>query len=423
MAGLEKNWAGNVTFAATGVHLPTTVDQLQAIVSRAPRIRVVGSRHSFNAIADSAELVSLEAFKAPMEIDVENLSVTVGGGTRYSDLARELDNAGFALQTMASLPHISVAGAVATATHGSGDRVGNLASSVRAQEVVTSSGDLLSLSRGDTDFDGMVVGLGATGVVTRLSLDIEPTYQMTQQVFEHLPWETVFGEFDAIMASADSVSLFTDYGVDCGQLWQKWRFDKTDPRRPLEESFGARAAPVQRNPVPSLRPANDFTAQLGEPGTWAERLPHFRGDAILASESQLQSEYMIPREHAVSALQTIFKLAPDFREHLWISEIRSVAADELWMSTAYRTDVVGIHFTWKYEIEAVDRALHQIESALQPFSPRPHWGKLFHAPAAEIQRRYERFEDFMELVNRVDPRGAFRNHFLERHLLGENAAG
>jgi xylitol oxidase len=288
---------------------------------------------------------------------------------------------------------------------------------VAAVELVTSEGDVLQISRGDDDFEGMVVSLGALGVVTRLTLDVQPSYQMRQDVFEHLPWDVLFTEFDAVMASADSVSLFTDFGDTVGQLWRKSRVAPDLPHAPVTECFGAKAAIQAWHPVPTL-PADSCTEQLGVPGPWAERLPHFRMDAVPASGNELQSEYMMSRNAAVAALQAVRSMSPTIRPLLWTAEIRTVAADELWMSPAYRTDTVCLHFSWKFDPDAVSRVLPILEEALTPFRPRPHWGKLFVATAQGLQSRYERLADFRRLVERMDPRGAFRNAFLGRHVLG-----
>jgi xylitol oxidase len=411
------NWAGNYAYQAARIHRPSSLDELRKIVANAPKIHALGTRHCFNDIADSAELVTLEGLDQAIEIDRDARTVTVNAGTQYGILAQALEREGFALHNMASLPHISVGGAVATATHGSGDKKGNLATAVAALELVTSDGDVLTLSRGDDDFNGAVVNVGALGVVTRLTLDIEPTFLVRQEIFEHLPWEALFGQFDAVTSSADSVSVFTDYGDDAGQLWLKTRLTPGDTL-PLRDSvFGATAATQMLHPVPTLSTEN-LTEQLGVPGAWADRWPHFRLDGVPASGSEIQTEYMVPRRHAIAALQAVKEVVQPFRERLWVSEMRTVAADRLWLSSAYGTDTVCIHFSWKLDPEAVNRVMPVIESALAPFNPRPHWGKLFVATAADLAPRYERWADFLGLAERLDPRHAFRNAFLERHLFG-----
>jgi xylitol oxidase len=411
------NWAGNHTYRATRLHQPSSLDELRAIVAHAPKIHALGSRHCFNDIADSAELVTLKGLDQGIEIDRSASTVTVNAGIRYGDLARALEREGLALHNMASLPHISVGGAVATATHGSGDKLGNLATAVAALELVTSDGDILRVSRGDDDFAGMVVGLGALGVVTRLTLDVQPSYLVRQEIFEHLAWDVLYDQFDAVMASADSVSLFLDYGEDVGQVWLKSRVDPENPRPRPDHLLGAAAATRALHPVPTLT-AESCTEQLGVPGSWADRLPHFRMEAVPASGDELQTEYMVPRRRAVEALRAVRDLAPAIQPHLLISEIRTIAADDLWLSMAYKTDTVGIHFSWKPDPDAVNGLLPLLEAALAPFGARPHWGKLFVATARDLEPRFECLPDFRRLAGRLDRRGAFRNAFLERHVFG-----
>jgi alditol oxidase len=406
---IGANWAGTHSYRAQRLQRPASVEELREIVARAPRVRVLGSRHSFTDIADSAELVSLEAL--PADVAVEGGSVSVSAGLRYGELAEALQAEALALHNLASLPHISVAGAVATATHGSGDANGNLATAVAALELVTSEGEVVRVARGDEDFDGMVVGLGALGAVTRIVLDAEPTYEVAQRVFEGLAWEELFAHLDAITGCGYSVSVFTRWGEVADQVWVKSRTD------PPEELFGARPATVERHPILGLDPVN-CTAQLGVPGPWFDRLPHFRMGFTPSNGDELQSEYHLPRRHTVAAIEAMRGLAGTIRPLLQVSELRTIAADRLWMSPQYEQDTMAIHFTWAPEQGAVERALVDVEAALAPFGARPHWGKVFVADAAAIAGLYERLPDFEALLERFDPRAAFRNDWLERHVLG-----
>jgi len=411
----ERNWAGNLLYSAGRLHRPTSIAQLQELVASSERIRVLGSRHSFNAIADCDELVSLRGLPTELLIDSGTSTATCGAGLTYGELAPALQAHGLALANLGSLPHISVGGAIATATHGSGDRLGNLATSVAALELVTSSGELLALRRGDADFDGAVVGLGALGALTRVTLDVEPTYEVTQRVYERLPWRAIDEHFDELSASGDSVSVFTLWGEEAGALWVKRRAGAEAAA--AGECFGARAAASARHPIVGADPAA-ATTQLGVPGPWHERLPHFRLDFTPSAGAELQSEYLLDRRDARAAIETLRALAPRIRPLLLVSEIRTVAADRLWMSPEYGRDSVAIHFTWKPDQGAVERLLMSVEGALEPFAPRPHWGKLFAAGAAEIAARYERRRDFAALLGRVDPRRAFVNDWLARRVLG-----
>src|SRR3712207_6493512 len=411
-----KNWAGNYTYRAQKLHRPTTIEQVQEIVANAPGVRVLGSRHSFNDIADSSELITLEA--VPMDVVVDHAANTVSfnAALKYGELAEKLNSEGVALHNLASLPHISVAGAVATATHSSGDTNGNLATAVAGLELVTSGGEIIEASRGEPDFDGLVVGLGALGAVTRITLDVEPAYEVRQRVFEGLSWEALFEHFDEIVSSGYSVSIFTRWDEMFDQVWVKSRVSD-EPEQVEDDLFGAVAAAVDRHPILGLD-ASSCTPQLGRRGLWADRLPHFRMGFTPSSGEELQSEYLFPRRHAVGAIEAVRSLADEIRPILQVSEIRAVAADRLWMSMNYGQDTVGIHFTWKPERDAVEGMLVQLESVLAPFEARPHWGKLFNADAVAIAPLYERMPDFIRLVERLDPRGAFRNSWLEARVLG-----
>jgi alditol oxidase len=409
----QRNWSGHVTFAPARAHEPESIDELVAIVRAARKIRVVGSAHSFNAICDTdGDLVSLARLAQPPRIDADERTVTVSAGMRYGELALALDAAGWALHNMASLPHIGIAGAIATATHGSGDRNGNLATAVRAFELVTANGALRRCSRatdGDA-FDGMVVSLGALGVVTSLTLAIEPAYQMRQTVYENLPVAQRDSAFDAIMSSAYSVSLFTTWnGASVDQVWVKQReADPTVHVLGLAEALGATR---RLHPLAGVS-AEACTEQLGIPGPWHERLPHFRLDHTPSGGDELQTEYFVPRSHAVDALRALNALGDQIRPALFVSEIRTVARDDLWLSPSYECDSVGLHFTWKNDWPRVRALLPVIERALAPFDPRPHWGKLFTMPPSVIAARYPRFDAFRHLRAALDPDRKFVNAFV-----------
>ena len=412
----ETNWAGNHTYRAGTLHRPSSVDQVRELVAGASRLRVLGSRHSFTDIADSAALLSLDGLPAEVVVDQAAGTVSCSGGLRYGDLAEALAAEGVALHNLASLPHISVAGAVATATHGSGDANGNLATAVAGLELVTASGETVTASRGDPDFDGLVVGLGALGAVTRLTLDVEPAYRVRQRTFEGLAWASLYEHLDAVTSAGYSVSLFTRWGEQVEQVWVKSRVTG-EPEQVRDELFGAVPATVDRHPILGIDPVN-CTPQLGVPGPWSDRLPHFRMGFTPSSGDELQSEYLVPRGQAVAALESLRALAGVVRPVLQVSELRTVAADRLWMSPQYGQDTLAVHFTWLPDRAGVERALVEVEAALAPFGARPHWGKLFLADASAIAPRYPRLPDFATLAARLDPRGVFANAWLHRHVLG-----
>ncbi|MEO8220561.1 MAG: FAD-binding protein [Specibacter sp.] len=418
---VESNWAGNYHYRAAGIHHPESVDELKALVASSDKVRALGSRHSFNAIADTAGiLVCLDRLPSAITIDEEALTVTVGAGVLYGTLATDLARRGFALHNLASLPHISVAGAIATGTHGSGDAQGNLATAVVGLGFVDAQGHVRTVSRGTTpDFAGYVVGLGALGIVTEVTLRIEPLFTVAQHVYMDLPWAEVVADLGTVTSAAYSVSLFTDWrGETVGQAWFKERLDGMGPAAWPAALFGGTAATAPMHPLPGVS-ADNCTEQLGVGGPWANRLAHFRMDYLPSNGDEIQSEYLVGREHAVEAITAMRALSDTISPLLLVSEIRTVAADDLWLSANYGRDGIGLHLTWKRDQAAVEAVLPAIEAALAPFAARPHWGKVFAAGAAELAPLYPKFADFKTLAAQLDPSGKFRNEFLERTVFAD----
>lgn len=408
----RRNWAGNVRYAARAFHRPTSTDELRRLVGASSRIRAVGTGHSFNRFGDTTgDLVTLAGLPPAIEVDAERARVTVAGALRYGDVARQLHAQGYALANLASLPHISVAGAVATATHGSGQTHGNLATSVAALGVVTADGDLLRVDR-DTDgdtFAGMVVGLGALGLVTRVTLDVVPTFELRQYVRLDLPREAL----DEALGSAYSVSVFTDWrGPRLREVWRKQRADQPPPPA---DWLGTTAANEPRHPVLGM-PAENCTEQLGAPGPWHERLPHFKLGFTPSSGDELQSEYHLPRAAAADALAALDDVAHLIAPVLQVCELRTVAADELWLSPNHHRDSIAVHFTWIGDPVAVAPVLAAVEERLTPFAPRPHWGKVFTTDPAALAARYPRYADFTALLAHLDPTGKFRTTELDTYF-------
>jgi alditol oxidase len=413
------NWAGNLEYGTERLYTATSFEDVQRFVKANNQFKVLGTRHCFNELANSVtQFLSLRSQDKVISLDAKAQTVTIESGMSYGQLCPYLDRNGFALHNLASLPHISVAGACATATHGSGVKNGNLATQVSALELVTASGDVLKLTRdkdGDT-FRGAVVGLGALGVITKLTLNLQPTFTMRQYVYENLPLDQLQHNFDAIEASAYSVSLFTDWQKQrVNEVWLKTRTDAESKFDAKAEFFGAKIAAKNLHPIAELSSEN-CTEQMGVPGPWYARLPHFRMGFMPSAGKELQSEYFVPRRHAIEAILAIERLRDMVSPHLLISEIRTIAADDFWMSTAYKQDSVAIHFTWKQDWPAVSKLLPQIERELAPFNPRPHWGKLFSMAPAQLRSRYERLPEFVALAKKLDPQGKFRNKFLDRNI-------
>ncbi|MBO7742748.1 FAD-binding protein [Paenibacillus sp. MWE-103] len=415
----HRNWAGNLAYAASNVQYPESVAQLQELTAGGSTVKALGTRHSFNDIADTEGThISTQKLNRVVLLDRERRRVTVEGGIRYGDLCGYLHDNGFALHNLASLPHITVAGAVATATHGSGVRNGNLATAVAGLELVRADGELVSFSRDDEtgDFHGAVVGLGALGVVAKLTLDLVPAFDVAQTVYENLPLAALETGFDDVMSSAYSVSLFTDWKqVGFNQAWVKRKAGESADGPSAAERAGATPAASPLHPVPGFS-AENCSAQLGVPGPWHDRLPHFRMAFTPSAGEELQSEFFVPRTQAFEALSAVAELRESIAPLLYVTEVRSVAADRLWLSPSYGQDAVGIHFTWKPDWEAVRRLLPVIEERLAPFGARPHWGKLFTMAPERLRPLYAQLPEFRRLAAACDPEGKFRNAFLQKFI-------
>ncbi len=414
-----KNWAGNLEYSSAEIQRPDSVAGLAEVVAGAGRVKALGSRHSFNRVGDTDGVhILLDGLPQEIELDSERQTVRVSGSISYGELCRTLEQSGVAIHNLASLPHISVAGAIQTGTHGSGVDNPSLAGAVERIDLVRPSGEQVSLSREDGDqFLGSVVGLGALGIVTGLELSVRPSFQMRQRVLENLPWDRALADFPALVSSAYSVSLFTDYAGDTiDQMWLK----ALDSEPALTELFGATPAAEARHPLPGMSGEN-CTAQLDEPGPWLDRLPHFRHEFTPSNGEELQSEYILPLEHAAAAIQAVRTLAERLAPLLFVSEIRTGAADEFWLSPFYRQQSVALHFTWKPLQAEVEAVLPELEELLRPFGSRPHWGKLFTPSGHDWEALYPRFADFRSLASAHDPEGKFRNSLLDS-ILGAPAA-
>ena len=410
---MAKNWSGTVDFKDLVAASPASLEELKSLIAASEKVRARGSAHCFNDIADtSATSVSLAKMSAEIAIDKESRTVRVPAGLKYGELAVALNERGWAIHNMASLPHISVAGAVATATHGSGVGNGNLATAVVGLEIVLPDGSLKRVSKGDANFEGYVVGLGLTGVVVNLDLAIEPTFNISQTVYRGMSRESYAANLDEIMSLAYSVSYFTTWAAaGGGEVWAKFRSGTTAPT----ELFEASPATSNRHPLPGLNP-EPCTEQMAVSGPWHLRLPHFKMEFTPSAGDEIQSEFFVARKDAPAAIAELEKIAPQINEILWVTEIRAIAADELWISPHYQRDSIGIHFTWK-KVNAVYEMVKVVEATLAPFSYRPHLGKVFSASPEYLASVMPRLGDFKKLVLELDPTNKFGNEFTDK-LLG-----
>jgi xylitol oxidase len=419
----EKNWAGNLQYRSPQFFEPKSIADAQDIVARSDSVRPLGTRHCFNRIADSEQVqISLRALDEIASIDEQAGTATMEAGASYGQVCEALDDRGYALQNLASLPHISIVGAAATGTHGSGADNQNMAAAVSGVELIDANGDLVTLTRQNDGwvFNGVPVHLGGLGLITKVKVDLVPSFEVRQHVYRDLPVSAIHPHFDEIMGSGYSVSLFTDYqGDTLNQVWRKQKAaDSTDDPEP--DFFGAVPADAKMHPVPGGNP-KFCTEQFGQPGPWYNRLPHFRMGFTPSSGEELQTEYFVAREHSAEAYEAIAEWSDEIAPHLLISEVRLIDADDLWMSTAYGQPKTAFHFTWKQHPDALKRLIPKIEEALRPYDPHPHWGKVFSLSPETVQSKYDRLDDFKDLLARYDPSGTFRNAYLQYYLYGDEA--
>jgi alditol oxidase len=420
----RTNWAGNLTYSAKQLDESASVDQIvQLVKSRSP-LKALGARHSFNNIADTTgdQVVLTPPRLNQVSLDASVPAVTVGGGVKYGPLAPWLDAQGFAVHNLASLPHVTVIGACATATHGSGIHNGNLSTAVTALEMVTGTGDVVQLSRdGDGDkFNGAVVALGALGIVTRVTLHVVPRFDMIQAVYENLAFDQLKDNLRAIFSSGYSVSLFTDWQKHrATQVWIKKKLEPgADTKTPVKlpaEFYGATLQKQKLHPITG-HSAEACTDQMGIPGPWYERLPHFKMNFTPSSGAELQTEYFVPLDRGYEAILAVEKLRDQITPHLFVTELRTIDADDLWMSPCHQRASLAIHFTWKPEWPSVRALLPRIEAQLKPFAVRPHWAKLNTIPPAQLQAQYPKLDDFRALIRQFDPHARFKNDFLAGNI-------
>ncbi len=418
---LERNWAGTHTFAAPRIVNATSIDEVRTLVADAARngtrVRALGTRHSFTDLADSdGTLITVLDIPADPVFDEAAGSVTIGAGTRYGIAAAWLAEHGLAFHNMGSLPHISIGGAIATGTHGSGNDNGILSSAVSGLEYVDATGELVHVRRGDPVFDGLVIGLGAYGIVVRVTVDVQPAYRVRQDVYRDVPWDAVLADFEGVTGGAYSVSIFTNWlGDTIEQIWWKTRLSAGDDTLPVvpESWLGVPRDVLTAGNLVETDPDN-LTLQGGVPGDWWERLPHFRLESTPSNGDEIQTEYFIDRADGPAAITALRALGDRIAPLLLVTELRTAAPDKLWLSGAYHRDMLAVHFTWRNLPEEVRAVLPAIEEALAPFGARPHWGKLNLLTAERIAEVVPRLADARDLFERLDPAGTFTNAHLER---------
>jgi xylitol oxidase len=407
---MTGNWAGTYEYRAPRHVAVTTEDEVREALAGSGPVHALGTRHSFTDLPDTAgTLIEMSGLDRPAVIDAETRTVRITAGTRYGVLAKQLHDAGWALHNTGSLPHISIGGATSTGTHGSGDGHGVLTSAVAALHFLDANGEAHEVRRGDPDFPALAVGVGAFGILTELVLDIQPTYDVRQDVYSGVTWDTLLADVDAVTTAGDSVSVFTRWADDLGFVWVKRR--SSDPAATVPaELLGGRLTESGVSPLGM----GDNVTEIGTAGPWYQRWPHFRADAEPSRGDEIQSEYFIDRADAPAALRAIRAIAGSFAHHVIWTELRTAAADDLWLSGAYEREAFIIHFTWENRPDEVTAALRLIEPALAPFGARPHWGKRHLFERADIERVSPRLAEARAVFERLDPDGRFVNEHLVR---------
>ncbi len=406
-----KNWSGNIEYRPADLARPESISELQKVVAGASKVRAYGSGHSFNTLADTdGTLIAFSEFDKNIEIDSSKMLVRVPAGVRYGEVAPKLHANGFALRNMGSLPHITVVGATSTGTHGSGVGNKNLSGSIAEIELITATGDAITLDQ--SELPAARVALGSIGIIHHLTLDIVPTYEVAQTVYFDLPFVQLISNLDAILSAGYSVSVLSMWGDEfVDQVWVKSKIG-TNPVLTQNEWFGAKLATRKSNPIREADSAA-ATEQFGLPGPWFERLPHFKLDFTPSFGEELQTEYFIDRKDAPAALNAIYKIREELSELIMVCEMRTVAQDENWLSEAYGRETFVFHFTWRPNIPAVEKLLLKIEASLEPFKARPHWGKVFTNNAFDFSSLYAKFNSFLTYRGTYDPSRKFVNKLLE----------
>jgi len=405
-----QNWSKNVDFNERAFLQPVSIAELQELVRTHQKIRARGTAHCFNEIANTSSFaINLAKMPKTIEVDETKKTVRVAAGLTYGELAPVLHDLGWALNNLASLPHISIAGSVSTGTHGSGIKNHSLANQVLSLDLVTAEGELRHIDRTNPAFSALVVGLGLGGIVYQYELKIEPTYQVRQVIYPEIPLDILQRNFDQIMGTAYSVSYFTDWSsAQVGNLWCKFRDSEVIP----DSVGGSAKADKKFHPIPSVDPVA-CTDQLGIPGEWHQRIPHFKLEFTPSVGEEIQSEFFVDRKDAPAAIQAVSELGLEITPLLWITELRTFAADQLWLSGAFERDVLAIHFTWK-KVDAIYPVIEKVEAALRPFNYRPHWGKVFTADATYLKSVYPKMSEFKALAEALDPTSKFENSFTRR---------
>lgn len=430
--GVWQNWGRSASVRPVRVERPRSPEGVQRAVKAAQAqgltVKAVGAGHSFTGIAVApGVLLELDDMQGLVSADAGSGLVTVLGGTRLHRMPGLLAPYGLAMQNLGDIDRQSIAGAIATGTHGTGKGFGGIATQVRGLTLVTAEGEFLRIDaeRNADMLSGAVVGLGALGIVVEVTLQCVPAF-LLHAVDSRVPIDDALETLHERAADADHLEFYWHPHTDVALMKTQTRLPESAARHPIpmlrrwvDETvlsngvFGAYCAASRIAPA-IIPPFNRLAVRLTGHAEYTDR-----SHRVLVHDRAVrfrEMEYAIPADDVVPAVQAIRKLIDQrgWRIEFPI-EVRFAAADDLWLSTAYGRDsaYVAVHRYWRADPRAYFDAVEQI---MLDLGGRPHWGKLHSLDDEQLRARYPRFDDFLALRNRLDPGRLFGNRHLERVL-------
>jgi len=424
------NWGGNQSAAPGRAEAVTSAREVAAVITgairRGHRVKAVGSGHSFSAIAvpDDVQL-TLDPAGAPVDIDPRTGRAQVPAGLALHRLNRLLWQSGLSMQNLGDIETQTVAGAISTGTHGTGAARPGLAAQVRSLEMVLGTGEIVTCSpeRNPDLFSAARIGLGALGVITRVTLQCEPAYYL-EAAEESMPLEEVLRRLDELAAASDHFEFFWFPHTSVALTKRNTRLAgppavTRSPRRAAVDALvenGAhglfcRAGRWLPGQVPRL---NRFLAGHAPPA-------HYAGASYEVFTSVrrvrfVETEYAIPREAIREALTRVRRMTATYGHDVTFPlEVRFAAADDIPLSTAFGQDTAYIA-AHVYRGRPYQAYFDAFEAVMNDYGGRPHWGKMHSQTAAGLRARYPLFDQFLAVRDQADPAGIFRNHYLDRVL-------
>lgn len=423
------NWAGNQSCAPTSIRRPTSEAELVAIVKEAAnngtRVKCVGAGHSFTPIAcTDGVLVDLSGYGRILSHDPGARTVTMQAGITLSTLCDELDQRGLALENMGDIGYQSIAGAAATATHGTGWHFGNISSRIVGMRLIAGDGSIVDATSDENPevLAAARVGVGALGIVSTVTLQAVKAFRL-HAIEEPMRLDDLLSDFDGYMSSADHVEFYWVPHTSWALTKRNRRTD--EPAMPRSKAkaviddllitnvgFGALCRVGRRRPnlIPRLAKMLPSTGRLEYTD---------RSDRVFTSPRRVkfyEMEYAIPRDAIPEALNRVRRLVDEAGIQLSFPvEVRVVSPDDIPLSTAHgrATGYIAIHV---YQGTPYDTYFQGVERIMDSYHGRPHWGKMHFQGHETLAQRYPKWDEFQAVRRRLDPEGRFTNQYLERVL-------